>query len=50
MAVYRITTETVLYVKKAIIGIDVKRNVLQIAKAPVKNLMVNVHAEPEYMV
>ena len=37
MAVYRIATETVIYVKKAIMGINVKRDVLQIVKAHVKN-------------
>ena len=47
MAVYRIATETVLYVKKAFADINVKKNVLPTVKAPVKNLMVNVHAELE---
>ena len=50
MAVYQIKTETVLCVRKAIMDINVKRDVLQIVKAPVKNLMVNVHAELEHMV
>ena len=50
MAVYRIATETVLYVKKVIMDLNVKRNVLPTVKAPVKNLMVNVHVELEHMV
>ena len=50
MAVYRIAKETVLYVKKAIMDLNVKRTVLPNVKALVKNLMVNVHAELEHMV
>ena len=42
--------ETVVYVKKAIMDINVKRNVLQTVKRNVKNQMANVYADLEHLV